>query len=191
MTANITFSLGCKELRGIELHIVDAETNESISDICVWYKVTTVKSIQFVEEELKTVVTKKLVTNENGIVFIEPNIIFLELFQSINSELIYINIDVNNGNDPIKIIDDHLTWYFLSSFNKDYKNEKIFFPNMNYYPAMVYSNPPPSEKVGYMIMQVSDSRTNNREERFVQYPRLSNMKEKPYAIMTIELKRSQ
>jgi hypothetical protein len=184
MTAIFLFSSGFKKIRGIELHVVDDETNEPLKGICILYQVIKVKH-NLVDGVEIVIITEKTETDENGIAIVKPHQVFLGLFEFILSESIYVNIDINNLDDPEKI-NYHLKYYFLSSGESP--DEKINIPNIGYYPLVIY-NRPPNRGDGYMKRQESDSTSSLMGQRFVIYQALSNMREKLSAIITVALKR--
>jgi len=188
MIASLLFTGCVTQVRGIELHIVDNETNKPLEGINVWYNIEKSKPKNIIDSEFETVVLKKMVTDKNGIVYIEPNAVLLGFFQNISSETIFLNIDVSDKK-TIHDISEHLVFYFLSSFRLDYRDSKIFFPNENYYSTMAVNFL--GDYNGYVKMQISDEVTNNNDNRFLQYSALSNMKEKPYAVIKIGLRRRE
>jgi len=185
-------SCGFNITRGVELNIIDAETNEPIPNILVKYQLFKVMPSNFVESKYSLVINKIAKTNEKGIVRIKPSFVFLWLFQSIDNEVIFINIDEENRtkNSYINFVD-----YFIFSNSKNYNNMNIIIPNNNYYPAMINSYSPPSEG-GYMLIQVTNLVSDNnygesdwKGERFVEYPAISDLKERSKIIFSVKLKR--
>jgi len=174
--SNMLFAMEKINLRGIELHIIDAETGNPIPDINVYYYLRKTKQ-RIVDYDFAVIAKKKFVTNENGIIYIKPRVIKLRQRHRLYGENIYINIDVKS----FRLFIDkfyYLSFYFLLTSSS---REKIFFPNEEYYPAVVinFNNSPD----GYTIIQeTKDLKVKNDQA-------LSDLTEENDIKITIELRR--
>jgi len=171
------------EIRGIDLQILDNETNNPLSGIIVWYRLQKYRPNNFGGYEYETIILRRMRTDENGMVTIEPITIYLGSFQGISSESIFINLDIINEKIPNKI-SDHLNEYFLSSYRNNYVDEEIIIPNNYYYPIMLNYFPLDFEE-SYIIMQISDFALNDYDERFTDYPAFSELLEEDVKIIIL------
>jgi len=176
-----------KKIRGIEVQVLDDETNEPLAGICVWYVLQKSKPHNFVDSAYEIIILRKMETDENGIVIIEPSTVFLGPFQYISSESIFVNIDVNNENNKEKI-SEHFSFYFLSSHRRTYNDEKIAIPNNNYYPAFVCYFPIDYD-YSYTKLQIDDFATNDYDKRFENQAAPIELKEEQNTAIKIRIRR--
>ena len=168
--SGMIFAIGLKKIRGVELKVIDAETDTPLPNICVYYLLIKSKvnfNIFVPGDSLSLIIKKKkLFTNENGIVYIKNHSVFLGLLQGLSGEKFYINIDVNNN----KIKNDTDETYYLSRYFIDNRNSVITIPNVEYFSAAIYNFYNSAD--GYVIFQ------KNTDEKFEQDEALSDLQEK-------------
>ena len=181
------FAAGCTTVRGVELHIVDDETGEPIPNICVNYSLSKWKS-RFPEFEEIIVKPKKFFTNEKGIVYIKKSYNFtLGWFRFVGGENFYINIDIDDKYVERRVGKNYyFTFYFLDDWNTGRRDDRIFFPNQEYYPVFIYNSYRDLDS-RYVIKQKS----LNFKEREEDERTKSDLKEKEDIVMTIGLKRKK
>jgi len=174
------FTVGCKTIRGVELHIVDVETGAPISNVCVYYHLTKYKANYLFnsgENDIDqiTIVDKKVFTDERGCVYLKRHIVFLGFLHGIDEECFYINISKENPEPDVD------KFYYFSRYFVWNWDEGISFPTQEYYPAVIYNFY--GDLDGYAIIQ----KTWNLKEK--QKHTKSDLQEKEDIVITIGLKK--
>ena len=152
----------------LEMYILDNNTNEPLKNIKVIYNLEKHRSVGFHNVKCIPIVTKELMSNENGLVIIEGYEIIL-LTSEILMEEIFINIDVYNEYPekyskkyglgiPLK---SDILWSHFVLYDHI---EGIYFVNQNYFPASlnIFDH---IDVDGYLINQKNDS--SDRDQNFI------------------------
>ena len=122
-----------------EILIVDRETGVPIPDIIVYYQVTKLKPVHFIETEFEPIIQEKFITDENGCIVIEKKEIYLGFREFIAFETFYINIDSTKKNDIVEVIEEVAGYFSFGYPAPQYLlYHDLIFPNQTYNPARIH-----------------------------------------------------
>jgi len=116
--------------KGFELQVIDIESEIPLSNVNIYYQVTKIKPIYFIESEFVPVIQEKYTTDENGCIFLEKKRINLGFWEYIVYEDFFINVDTTKGDDIAEVISNIHVYFMGPEVLPMYRG--IFFPNGEY-----------------------------------------------------------
>ena len=172
-----------KKAGGLEIYIVDDETNEPISNIAVFHSLEKAMPKWILEVDYTTIHEGIFISDENGKIIIPNKHVFLWVFHVLTGEYLYININVNDDylknrqeffDSPSKDFNRKYTLYKSDLLGEYFLVSRIIrnhvhFYNRNYYPSAIYLWEDMESKI---IRQEKDFGEHQEDAKlaFVEYP---------------------